>query len=42
VLVVLSPQPDCNPNQTLTQKRLVLRKTLEEEVVGLAFLLLLI
>jgi hypothetical protein len=40
--LVESPQPEYNPNQTPTPKQLILQKAQEEEVVGLAFLLLLI
>jgi hypothetical protein len=39
---VQSPQPACNANQTLNQKWLFLHKVMEDEVVGLASLLLLI
>jgi hypothetical protein len=39
-LLVLSPQPACNPNQLLNQKPLFLQKVMEDEVAGLASLLL--
>jgi hypothetical protein len=42
VLLVQSPQPTSNPNQTQNQKQAFLHKVLEDEVVGLASLLLLI
>jgi hypothetical protein len=39
-LLVLSPQPAGNQNQALNQKQLFLQLTIEDEVAGLAFLLL--
>jgi hypothetical protein len=41
-LLVHRPQPACNPNKLLKQKQLFLQRLLEDEVVGLASLLLLI
>jgi hypothetical protein len=38
--LVLSPQPASNRNQQLNQNQLFLQKVMEDEVVGLAFLLL--
>jgi hypothetical protein len=37
--LVESPQPTCNRNQTLNQKRLFLQKVFIDEVVGQMFLL---
>jgi hypothetical protein len=42
ILLVQSPQPECNPNQLLNQKRLFLQKVMEDEVAGLHSLLQLI
>jgi hypothetical protein len=42
VLVVVTPQPTINANQTLNKKRLFLQKVLEDEVAGMHSLLLLI
>jgi hypothetical protein len=39
-LLVLSPQPASNPDQTLNQKRLFLQKVFIDEVAGLDSLLL--
>jgi hypothetical protein len=41
-LLVQSPQPTSNPNQTHNQKQPFLQRLLDDEVVGLASLLLLI
>jgi hypothetical protein len=41
-LLVKSPQPTSNPNRALNQKGLFLKRLIEDEVAGLAFLLLLI
>jgi hypothetical protein len=38
--LVLSPQPNSNPNQTLNQKQPFLQKLFTDEVAGLVFLLL--
>jgi hypothetical protein len=40
--LVVSPQPTCNPNPTQNYKRLFLQGLIEDEVVGVASLLLLI
>jgi hypothetical protein len=40
LLLVLSSQPTSNPTQTQNQKRLFLQIVIEDEVVGLASLLL--
>jgi hypothetical protein len=42
LLLVQSPQPTSNALRTLNQKRLFLQKVMEDEVAGLASLLLLI
>jgi hypothetical protein len=39
-LLVLTPQPACNQNLLLNQKPLFLQKVIEDEVAGLASLLL--
>jgi hypothetical protein len=40
LLLVLSPQPAGNQNQTLNQKQVILQLIIEDEVVGQVFLLL--
>jgi hypothetical protein len=40
MLLVVTPQPALNPNQTQNQKRLFLQKVFIDEVVGVVFLLL--
>jgi hypothetical protein len=42
LLVVLSPQPNRNPNQQLNQKQLFLQKVFIDDVAGQRSLLLLI
>jgi hypothetical protein len=42
MLLVVTPQPAGNPNKTQNQKQAILHKVMEDEVVGVASLLLLI